>query len=135
MDKNLNPQQPEHTDTAAAINAIQFDVDALDGSIRESGLDEEFTDLGSDVYRKLAADAMIVCTLAFQAETEEQFDEAISVMTAIEGATESAFFAGFLEHLRSGLEQELGVFLKQEGFQDRLFARMQRARKALALAH
>ena len=78
---------------------IVFEMDMLDGSIRESDLLSEYP-LPSDRARALAAQGMAIVGMAAAVVSDREFESFLAQLAGPDNAQEKAFLFGFCEHVR-----------------------------------
>ena len=133
MSLSQRPTEPKFN-IAAAIANTTFDLRELRGSIGESGVNRAGIALSIAKQYKLAAEAMVMLSLAFESESDAEFLGAISHLEPLESSAEYWWRALYIQHVRRTLLGHLGDFLDQENlaepFKRRVQLSLQHSREA-----
>ena len=130
MGTNAPHAGDRHEAIAPALATVAFDPAELDQSIHESRLDVEF-DLDLAVQRRLAASAMVLCSVALIAESDAEFEVRVAELDLPDAAEGLAYMLGFAEHVKQDLVQAFEPAGGVLPVRDVLSARLARARALL----
>jgi hypothetical protein len=115
---------------APGLGHVAFDPAELDRSIHESSLDLEF-DLDPALQRRLAATAMVICSVALIAESDAEFEIRVAELDLPDEAEGLAYMLGFAEHVKQDLVTAFEPAAHVLPIRDVLSARLARARALL----
>lgn len=130
MDSNAPHLTASRAAAPTTLGDIAFDPAEIDRSIQESSLDLEF-DLDLAEQRRLAATAMVICSVALIVESDAEFEIRVAELDLPDEAEGLAYMLGFAEHVKQDLVTAFEPAAHVLPIRDVLSVRLARARALL----
>ena len=130
MDSNAPHLTGRRGAAPTALRHVAFDPAEIDRSIQESSLDLEF-DLDLAEQRRLAATAMVICSVALVVESDAEFEIRVAELDLPDEAEGLAYMLGFAEHVKQDLVTAFEPAAHVLPIRDVLSVRLARARALL----